>query len=267
MSPLDNVLGWILSPRTYLAFCRDADGRPLLRRYLPRKDVFEALDDAELLRRYRLDRAGILFVTDLVRRTLESPTMRNNPYSAELKVLITLRYLATVKMQQCSSDDFGPSQPTISRVITQTLDALCSKEIITRFIRFPTAGPEIQQRKAAFMAIAGMPGIVGAIDGTHIRIVAPRDYEEEYVNRKNYHSINTQLVFDAGYKILDVVADWPGSVHDARILQHSGLQQLFQSDEMPAGSHLIGGSGYPSKPWLLTPYRQPLTDDQRAYNR
>ena len=51
------------------------------------------------------------------------------------------------------------------------------------------------------------PGVVGAIDGTRIRIVAPKEYEEEHVNRKNYHSINTQIVFDANYKILDVVAN------------------------------------------------------------
>ena len=44
-----------------------------------------------------------------------------------------------------------------------------------------------------------LPGVIGVIDGTHIAIVPPnRDdliYPEHvYVNRKGYHSINTQLV-------------------------------------------------------------------------
>ena len=54
------------------------------------------------------------------------------------------------------------------------------------------------------------------IYGTQIRIIAPREFEEEYVNRKSYQSVNVQLVFDAKY-IIDVVAKCPGSVHDSRI--------------------------------------------------
>ena len=65
---------------------------------------------------------------------------------------------------------------------------------------------------------AGLPGVIGAIDGTHVRIAAPKENAAEYVNRKQQHSINVQVVFDNSYKILDIVARWPGSVHDARIL-------------------------------------------------
>ena len=43
------------------------------------------------------------------------------------------------------------------------------------------------------MAIAGMPGVVGAIDETYIKIV--------FVNRKKVHSVNKQVVFDANFNI------------------------------------------------------------------
>ena len=78
------------------------------------------------------------------------------------------------------------------------------------------------------MAIAGMPGVVGAIDGTHIQIIAPSIDEDVFVNRKKVHSINTQIVFDATFNILDVVAKWSGSTHDLCILMESGLRQLFE---------------------------------------
>ena len=45
------------------------------------------------------------------------------------------RYLATGKMQQCNADDFGLSQPAVSRV-SQTLEALTSPHLIRRFIKF-----------------------------------------------------------------------------------------------------------------------------------
>ena len=111
---------------------------PQLRNIFRRRDVLNELSDAELIKRYRLDRHGIIFVTNLVRDALTSDTKRRNPLTPEMKVIITLRYLATGKMQMCSSDDLGPSQPSISRVITQTIDALADINIPKQLIKFPT---------------------------------------------------------------------------------------------------------------------------------
>ena len=126
-----------------------------IKTYRPRKDVLGSLSDCELLKRYRLDRAGILYVTDLVREALESPTGRSGALSPELKVIVTLRYLATGKMQQCNSDDLGPSQAAISMAINNTLLALTRPDIISRFIKFPLTLPEIERKQVDFMAIAG----------------------------------------------------------------------------------------------------------------
>ncbi len=68
------------------------------------------MHDSELIRRYTLDRAGIMFVTDLTRDTLTSPTSCRNAIAPEMEViatLTTLTYLATGKMQLCTSDDLG----------------------------------------------------------------------------------------------------------------------------------------------------------------
>ncbi len=68
------------------------------------------MHDSELIRRYTLDRAGIMFVTELFRDTLTSPTPCWNAIAPEMDVittLTTLTYLATGKMQLCSSDDLG----------------------------------------------------------------------------------------------------------------------------------------------------------------
>ncbi|KAK0154966.1 putative nuclease HARBI1 [Merluccius polli] len=127
--------------------------------------------------------------------------------------------------------------------------------IIQQFIRFPLDNQQLHRIKANFMAIAGMPGVVGAIDGTHIQIIAPSKDEDVFVNRKKVHSINTQIVFDATFNILDVVAKWPGSTHDSRILMESGLRQLFERHH-----------SLPCKTWLLTPYLNPQPGAQLKYN-
>ncbi|KAK4326393.1 hypothetical protein Pmani_003109 [Petrolisthes manimaculis] len=208
-----------------------------------------------------------MIVTNYVRNIIQPPTSRNKAIPAELKVITCLRYLATGKMQLCSGDDYGISQQTAGRIINQTLDALAAPAFLVRCIKFPTTQAEIQQKQAEFRGIANFPGVVGVIDGSHIRIVAPKEYEAEYVNRKNYHSINIQLVFDAQYRILDVVAQWPGSVHDSRIWNECGLKGKFERGIIPGGCHLLGDSGYPCQPWLLTPYLQPRNVAQEAYNR
>ncbi len=60
--------------------------------------------DSELIRNYTLKHAGIMFVTDLIRDTLTS--LRRNAIAPEMDVittLTTLTYLATGKMQLCST--------------------------------------------------------------------------------------------------------------------------------------------------------------------
>ncbi len=54
------------------------------------------MHDSELIRCYTLDRAGIMFVTDLIRDIL---TRRWNAIVPEMDVITTLTYLATGKMQ------------------------------------------------------------------------------------------------------------------------------------------------------------------------
>ncbi|XP_045101457.1 putative nuclease HARBI1 [Portunus trituberculatus] len=213
------------------------------RQHRVRKDVLNMYDDAKLIKRYRLDREGILLVTDMVRDKISPATNRSNSVGGEMKVLTTLRYLATGKMQLCNGDDLGLSQQTISKVIGETLDALVTDTFISRFVKFPTRQAEIPEKQAEFMGISGFPGVVGVIDGTHVRLISPKEYEAEYVNRKNYHSNNTQVVFDAKYRILDVVAKWPGATHDARIFSESGLKIRFERGIVPAGCYLLGDSG------------------------
>ena len=58
------------------------------RNYRPRKDVLNELTDTELIKRYRFDREGIFYVTNLVREALTSDTRRSNPLTPEMKVII-----------------------------------------------------------------------------------------------------------------------------------------------------------------------------------
>ena len=80
----------------------------------------------------------------------------------------------------------------------------------------------LQQPKLDFWRICAFPSVVGAIDCTHIKIQCPGGENAElFRNRKGYFLINVQAVSGPDLKILNIVARWPGSVHDARIYDNS----------------------------------------------
>lgn len=107
--------------------------------------------------------------------------------------------------------------------------------------------------KAAFDE-GGFPGVVGLIDGTHISIRAPMEEPEAYINRKKFHSINVQVICDENMVFTNVLAGWPGSVHDSRVLRNSTVYNTA-ANKFPANTHLLGDGGYPLQTWLMTPYR------------
>ncbi|KAI0242762.1 hypothetical protein LSAT2_011068 [Lamellibrachia satsuma] len=74
-----------------------------------------------------------------------------------------------------------------------------------------------------------------------------------------------KLICDAGMLIINCVAKWPGSVHDARILRESPLFDAFESHQKPLTGVFFGDSGYMLRDWLLTPILNPLDRQERAY--
>jgi hypothetical protein len=163
------------------------------RQFNPRPDILEDLSDFEILQRYRLNKNGILFLNKELSDVIDPNTKRNHSLSGLHKILITLRYLATGSIQLNYADVHGVSQPTVSRVITQVVNAIFESDLRKRFIKFPTSIEEIRNVKRDFYEVSSFPNVIGVIDGTHIQIQSPSREEECYVNRMGYHSINTQV--------------------------------------------------------------------------
>ena len=76
--------------------------------------------------------------------------------------------------------------------------------------------------KSQFYELANLPGVLGLVHGTHIRIQKPSENEADYVNRHFYHSINVQAICLPDGRFSDGLARFPGSVHDSRIWKLSG---------------------------------------------
>ncbi|XP_044181037.1 putative nuclease HARBI1 [Acropora millepora] len=65
----------------------------------------------------------------------------------------------------------------------------------------------------------------------------------------------------------NIVARWPGSTHDSFIFSDSQIgQQLNAQHQSVEDGLLLGDSGYPCKPSLMTPYLNPGTNKQTDFN-
>ncbi|KAK6168872.1 hypothetical protein SNE40_020041 [Patella caerulea] len=125
----------------------------------------------------------------------------------------------------------------------------------------------------------GFPNCVGAIDGYHVPIIAPKHDHTDYYNRKGWYSILLQAVVDSNYLFRDTCIGWPGRIHDARVLANFKLYNMGQEGELFAnhsrnicgvqtGHQSIGDPAYPLLQWLMKPYSElaNMTAEQKKFN-
>lgn len=128
--------------------------------------------------------------------------------------------------------------------------------VMDNWIRFPVTADRIQKIKQGFFQNGGFPGVIGAIDGTHIAIFPPK-IEREYlfINKKLYHSLNVLVICDSNCEILAVNSAHGGRTHDARVFRSSKIFAHLERRhrEVETDSWLLGDSAYPLLPFLMTP--------------
>ncbi|XP_049872110.1 putative nuclease HARBI1 isoform X1 [Pectinophora gossypiella] len=222
-------------------------------------------------KRYRFCQESVLFITSLLRSDLEKQDNRGLPIAPEIAVLLTLRFYATASFQIVCGDLLHISQPTASNIITKVSKLLA--QLHTHYIKFPR-GAEANRNRELFKEMGrhgqwpGLPGIDGAIDCTHVKIVSTPgcQHHEVFRNRKSDFSINVQVVAGPRREILDIVARWAGSMHDSRIFQMSSVYIKYTQGIL--NGRLVGDNGYPTLPFVLTPIR-PAPEDAPSvrYNR
>ena len=152
------------------------------------------------MRRFRYDRRTILQITRLLQDDLESSTFRNKAIPPLIKVLISLRFFASGSFQIIITDTFNVDQSTVSKAVHSVCNALVRRS--HRFIKFPIA-QGIQENKRKLYDFGNSPNIFGLTDGTYVRIIAPSQHEDQFVNRKDYHSINVQVVVNADSRFIN----------------------------------------------------------------
>ena len=187
------------------------------------------------------------------------------PISVEKHLLITLWFLGNQESIRSISDRFNVTKSSVFTCVNRVCKAL-KNNITGQVIVWPNQA-RAQVIMEGFRKHKGLPGVRGAIDGSHIPVKAPQECPENYINRQNFHSVNLTAICDDEMRFLDCYAGWPGSVHDSRVFKNSDFYKTV-NDKFQDDSYLLGDSTYTLETWMKTPFkdRGNLTPQQLRFN-
>lgn len=121
---------------------------------------------------------------------------RNTHIPAPTKLATLLSFLATGAYQASIGNEVvsSMSKSMVCKVISDLLN-IFETYIGPKWINLEKSMEEENKTKEAFFRTGGIPGVVGCVDGTHVKIKAPgSEINHLYYNRKGYYSINVMLV-------------------------------------------------------------------------
>lgn len=132
----------------------------------------------------RLNKAAISYLVNLTKNDFRM-TYRNTAVLPILEICASLRFLATGSYQQCVGN--GLSHPMVSVALAEFLKVMENK-ICSLWINSEMTEEEKENAKRTFFSKSGIPGIIQAVGGTHIRIISPgKDTRHAYYNRKGFY--------------------------------------------------------------------------------
>lgn len=239
--------------------------------------VDEVYNDELWYANFRVTKGTFAFILGKLEQDIAHQNTRlRESVSAKQCLAVTLYYLASTAEYRTIGNLFGVSRSFVCQCIQEVCKAIAKR--FPKVINFPK-GDDLLQVIRGYEDKCGFPMCAGAIDGTHIPILAPNKNHNDYVNRKGFHSVLMQAVVDCNYLFRDVVIGWPGSVHDAQVFSNSTIfekgneNSLFPDDltreicgvDVPAV--IIADAAYPLLPWLLKGYpMNEATRSQRLFN-
>jgi len=129
---------------------------------------------------------------------------------------------------------FERSMETVSRTFNRVLTCLLRLAhdiIVPKDPTFSEVHPRLEN--PAFWP--HFNDCIGAIDGTHVKLVVPKSKRIPYLNRHNETSQNVLAVCDFDMRFTFVLSGWPGSAHDMRVFKDAVTTYAHKFPHPPSG--------------------------------
>lgn len=185
--------------------------------------------------------------------------------SPEIRLALTLRYLATGMSQRAISLSFLVGPTTACNIIRETVQVLW-KVLVPLYLPAPTTKTWRESAQINW-AKCQVPLCVGFIDGKHIKCWNFANYGSQIFNYKKEFSLVLLGVCDANCRFLAVDIGQHGSVSDGGTLKCSEFgRRLFAGQlKLPATS-VLPGTNWPFEYYFIGDEAFPLSKHiQRPY--
>ncbi|KAF5802118.1 putative harbinger transposase-derived nuclease domain-containing protein [Helianthus annuus] len=243
----------------------------------------KGVDEFELI--FKVSRKTFNYICSVVSEPMMAKTtnfafLNGKSMSLNDQVALALRRLSSGDSLIGVANFFGTNHSTVSQVTWRFVEAIEERGL--HHLQWPSTEAEITQIKSKFENIRGLPNCCGVIDTTHIMMLlsASDRTVDVWLDRKDNHSMILQVIVDPEMRFHDIVTGYPGKMDDLSVLQKSCFFDLSEKGERLNGNklkltegteireYIVGDSGFPLLPWLITPYQgQELPEIKTEFNK
>ncbi|KAJ9520439.1 hypothetical protein QJQ45_000161 [Haematococcus lacustris] len=163
----------------------------------------------------------------------------------------------------------GCSTTSVCRCVVNVATAIWER--LSHVIAMPANEAEWQANVLGFQELSGLVQVVGAIDGTYLRIELPDNGGDAYYCHKKFHAIQAQGVVNHLGKLMDLTVGHAGRARDASVFADSSIgeelstpgsplaQALSQNPQMIGGVSvprlIVADSAYPCREHVLPAFK------------
>ncbi|XP_057308742.1 uncharacterized protein LOC130647044 [Hydractinia symbiolongicarpus] len=252
------------------------------------------LYDEESFRKYlRMSPDIYELLLEKVRSKLTKKTTHlRKPLEPELKLTITLRFLATGENFTSLHHHYSVGISTIATFIPQVCQALYDT-LKDDFLKFPENKDDWLEIASEFETMWQFPNCIGGMDGNHIALYHPKLSGSTYYNYKGFFSLVLLGIIDARYRFIFVDIGCQGRLSDGGVFRRceffrglstnsidlperrklpniSGIDDSFlnpECDQPLLPYVLVADDAFPLTEYCMKPYAQKgLTESKRIFN-
>jgi hypothetical protein len=197
--------------------------------------------DKKYLKNFRMPKAQFDYIHDrLLYALYRQTTQMRTSLPSRKRLCIVLYWLATGHTQMESAEHWVVGQSTVCGIRTDVIYEFCAT-LVPDLIKFPV-GEELIDVRTKFESLCAMPGCVGALDGTFMKIIKPSErFFDAYYCYKGYPAIIVLACVDADGIFNYVQSGAAGSNGDSWTYDMCSLKSGIDSGEylsIPAAVNL-----------------------------
>ncbi|XP_051164908.1 uncharacterized protein LOC127283849 [Leptopilina boulardi] len=234
-------------------------------------------DHEEFYDIYRMKEHQFDELHEVLRLRLKKQYLCREPLSTELRLAITLHYLAQGDSTKTLARYYLIGRSTLYEIIAEVTKAIW--DTLSKVHLKVKSNDDWKTIAENYEKRWNFPHCVGALDGKHIRIIKPPYSGSVFYNYKKFFSFVLMAMCDSNYKFTWVDVGDYGSLSDSSVFSATGFAQELESGRyrFPTGKslpgtnkvipyYIIGDAGFGLKPYLMRPYSQKFIKSHREEN-